>query len=55
MLGCRSGFQALVKQKSANVIGAHFFIHRQALILKNAPNDFYDVLNSVKNHKLHQA
>ena len=34
MLGCRSGFQTLVKEKSPNVVSTHCIIHRQALMVK---------------------
>ena len=33
MLGCRSSFQTLVKEKSPDVAGMHCTIHRQALML----------------------
>ena len=42
-LGCRSGFQALVKHKSPDIISTHCTIHRQALLMKTVP----DQLNSV--------
>jgi hypothetical protein len=35
MLGCRSGFQALIKTVAPNAIGTHFVIHRQLLSAKN--------------------
>lgn len=47
MLGCRSGFQTLVKQKSPNIIGTHCTIHRQALMVKTMPDEFKNVLNGV--------
>ncbi|KAG0432741.1 Zinc finger BED domain-containing protein 5 [Dictyocoela muelleri] len=47
MLGCRSGFQALVRGKCPNIIGVHCFIHRQALIMKRAPEEFKNVFNIV--------
>ena len=40
---CRSGFQALAKQKSQDIISTHCTIRRQALIMKTV----LDVLNSV--------
>ena len=40
MLGCRSWFQTLVKGKSPNIKGTHCTIHRQALIMKTAPEEF---------------
>src|SRR6218665_282241 len=45
MLGCRSGFQTLVKQKSPNIVGCT--IHRQALMVKTMPDEFKNVLNEV--------
>ena len=39
MLGCRSGFLTLVKQKSPNIIGTHCTIHRQALMVKTMPDE----------------
>lgn len=47
MLGCRSGFQTLVKQKSPHVIGTHCTIHRQALMVKTMPAELKNVLNEV--------
>src|SRR6218665_426279 len=47
MLGCRSGFQTLVKQKSPNIVGTHCTIHRQALMVKTMPDEFKNVLNEV--------
>ena len=43
MLGSRSGFQALVKQRAPLVTGIHCFIHRQALASKTLP----DHLNAI--------
>ena len=37
MLGVRSGFLALVKQKNPNVIGMHCIIHREALASRTMP------------------
>ena len=47
MLGCHSGFQALVKQKSPDIIGIHFTIHRQALVMKTVPDELNNVLGEV--------
>ena len=37
MLGCRSGFVALVKEGTPAIITTHCFIHRQPLVAKTAP------------------
>ena len=37
MLGVRSSFLALVKQKNPNVIGMHCIIHREALASRTMP------------------
>ena len=47
MLGCRSGFQTLVKEKSPNVIGTHCILHRQALMVKTMPDKLSCVLTTV--------
>lgn len=59
MLGSRSGFVQLVKEKNADVVGIHCFIHRQALAAKTLPNELNAVLklcikvvNYVKNSAL---
>lgn len=44
MLGSRSGFVQLIKEKNPNVITIHCFIHRQALAAKTLSNELYDVL-----------
>lgn len=44
MLGSRSGFIQLVKEKNPNVITIHCFIHRQALAAKTLSNELYEVL-----------
>ncbi|XP_068226334.1 zinc finger BED domain-containing protein 5-like [Palaemon carinicauda] len=47
MLGCKSGFQSLVKKVSPEVIGTHCMIHRQVLATKMLPEPFKEVLNQV--------
>ena len=47
MLGCRSGFQTLVKEKCSDAIGTHCTIHRQALMVKIMPDELKSVLNEV--------
>ena len=47
MLGCRSGFQTLVKGKSPDVAGTHGTIHRQALLAKTLPDHLKNVLDNV--------
>ena len=46
MLGCCSGFQTLVKEKSPNAIGTHCILHRQALMVKTMPNKLSCVLTT---------
>ena len=45
MLGCHSGFQALVN--IINIISAHRIIQRQALIMKTVPDELNSVLREV--------
>lgn len=59
MLGSRSGFVQLVREKNADVTGIHCFIHRQALAAKTLPNELNAVLklcikvvNYIKNSAL---
>lgn len=47
MLGCKSGFQSLVKRVNPEVIGTHCMIHRQVLTTKTLPEPFKEVLNRV--------
>ena len=47
MLGCRSGFQTLVKKKFPDAIGTYCTIHRQALMVKTMPDELKSVLNDV--------
>lgn len=57
MMGSRSGFISLVKNKNNAVIGTHCFIHREALATKTLPQSLSQVLsgvikvvNYIKNH-----
>ena len=47
MLGCCSGFQTLVKEKSPNIVNTHCIIHRQALMIKTMPDELSHVLDKV--------
>uniref|UniRef100_A0A0L8FKZ5 DUF4371 domain-containing protein n=1 Tax=Octopus bimaculoides TaxID=37653 RepID=A0A0L8FKZ5_OCTBM len=47
MLGCRSGFQTLVKEKSPDVIDTHCTVYRQAQMVKIMPDELKNVLNYV--------
>ena len=40
MLGSRSGFQALVKQRAPLAIAVHCFIHKEAMASKNSSKSF---------------
>ncbi|KAJ8882132.1 hypothetical protein PR048_018620 [Dryococelus australis] len=44
MLGSRSGFVQLVREKNPSVTAIHYFIHRHALAAKTLPNNLNDVL-----------
>uniref|UniRef100_K7GBQ1 DUF4371 domain-containing protein n=1 Tax=Pelodiscus sinensis TaxID=13735 RepID=K7GBQ1_PELSI len=50
MLGSRSGFQTLVKQRALMVTGVHCFIHREVLASKTLP----DQLNAIFKGESHQ-
>uniref|UniRef100_K7FKI8 DUF4371 domain-containing protein n=1 Tax=Pelodiscus sinensis TaxID=13735 RepID=K7FKI8_PELSI len=53
MLGSRSGFQTLVKQRAPMVTRVHYFIHREALASKTLPdqlNAVFKGLVKVVNH-----
>ena len=53
MLGSRSGFQTLVKQRAPLAIGVHCFIHREALASKTLPdqiNTVFKVLVKIVNY-----
>ena len=47
MLGCKSGFQQLVKKVSPQAIGVHCMIHRQVLASKTLPIALKIVMQSV--------
>ena len=47
MLGCRSGFRTLVKEKSPGVAGTHCTIHHQVLMSKALPDQLKNVLDDV--------
>ena len=47
MLGCRSGFQALVKRKATKSKGVHCMLHRQVLASKTLPNALLKVLDEM--------
>jgi hypothetical protein len=44
MLGCRSGFQALIKNVAPNAIGTHCVIHRQVLAAKTLPSGLKQIM-----------
>ena len=53
MLGSRSGFQTLLKQRAPLAIGVHYFIHREALASKTLPdqlNTVFKVLVKIVNY-----
>ena len=59
MLGSRSGFQNLVKQRAPLAIGVHCFIHGEALALKTHPDQLnttfktlVKIVNNVKSSAL---
>ena len=47
MLGAKSGFQTLVKNKAPNVVTTHCFIHHEALALKTLPDGLNCAFNVV--------
>jgi hypothetical protein len=47
MLGCRSGFQALIKTVAPNAIGTHCVINRQVLAAKTLPSDLKQIMSLV--------
>ena len=53
MMGSRSGFVSLVKQKSPVIRGTHCIIHRQALAAKTLPqrlNFVLEIVSKVVNY-----
>ncbi|XP_045122592.1 protein ZBED8-like [Portunus trituberculatus] len=49
MLGSRSGFITLVKQKQPDLKGTHCMIHREALASKTVPKNLHDALTVIIN------
>jgi hypothetical protein len=47
MLGCRSGFQALIKTVTPNAIGTHCVIHRQVLAAETLPSSLKQIMSLV--------
>ena len=47
MLGSRSGFQKLVKDKPPEVTGVHCVIHRQALASKTMPPQLLEMISTI--------
>ncbi|XP_045133324.1 protein ZBED8-like [Portunus trituberculatus] len=47
MLGSRSGFIILVKQKQPDLKGTHCMIHREALASKTVPKNLHDALTII--------
>ena len=47
MLGCHSGFQALVKRKAPKSKGVHCMLHRQVLASKTLHNALQKVLDEI--------
>ena len=47
MLGCNSGFQALVKRQAPKSKDVHCMLHRQALALKTLPESLQKVLDQI--------
>ncbi|XP_068240038.1 protein FAM200C-like [Palaemon carinicauda] len=45
MLGNKSGFAALVKERVPNIITKHCVLHRHALVVKTLPSHFKEVLS----------
>ena len=47
MLGCHSGFQALVKRKAPKSKGVHCMLNRQVLASKTLPNALQKMLDEI--------
>jgi hypothetical protein len=47
MLGCRSGFQALIKTAAPNAIGTQCVIHRQVLAARTLPSGLKQIISLV--------
>jgi hypothetical protein len=47
MLGCKSGFQALIETVAPNVIGTHCVIHRQVLAAKTLSSGLKQIMSLV--------
>jgi hypothetical protein len=47
MLGCRSGFKALIKTVAPNAIGTHCVTHRQVLAAKTLPSGVKQIMSLV--------
>jgi hypothetical protein len=47
MLGCRSGFQALIKTVTPNAIGTRCVIHRQVLAAKTLPSGLKQTMSLI--------
>jgi hypothetical protein len=47
VLGCRSGFQALIKTVAPNAIATHCVIHRQVLAAKTLPSGLKQIMSLV--------
>ena len=46
MLGCKSGFVALLKEMNLNLVIIHCILHRYALMSKTLPNNLKEVMDS---------
>jgi hypothetical protein len=47
MLGCRSGFQALINTVAPNSIGTHCVIHKEMLAAKTLPSGLKQIMSLV--------
>lgn len=58
MIGCRSGFVTLLKEKNPSIISTHCMIHRQALAAKTLPEEMNKALKlaiKIVNYIKHSA